>query len=463
MIKTLWKTSAFRQAFSYAALFALCSAILCIAVMWSATNFMERQIDVAVHGELVEVQADAAAASGSDADLIAVINGMIAHSPEFLYLLQSRDHTVLAGNMKAIHPVPGVRRLAHSHRYAHQLKHDPVRGEGVLLKSGAYLFVGSSANNVAELRESLMRAFAWCVLPILILSLISGFALSVQIGSKIEKIASTAAAIMEGDLTQRITHRKSHDEYDHLADILNAMLDRICVLMTNLSQVTNDIAHDLRTPLSHLRQKLELAATGRSQTIDLDEMLVYVDRILETFSALLRIAQIESGSRRAGFASIDLRPILLTLVEAYQVVAEENGQSFSCILPPGRLYILGDHALVTQLFANLIENAIKHSGPHTTVSIDAETVDELISISVTDNGPGIPLEERERVFQRFYRVERSRTTPGNGLGLPTAAAIASLHGGVISIADAQPGAVFCVTFRSLGLSALDHEQGQSAC
>jgi signal transduction histidine kinase len=220
------------------------------------------------------------------------------------------------------------------------------------------------------------------------------------------------------------------------------MLDRIEGLMLGLQQVSSDIAHDLRTPLTRLRQSLELARR-REHSVEglhsaLDGAILNVEAILETFGALLRIAQIESGTRRSGFTSVALSELLEGLIEAYQPVAEEKRQNLQGRVMPG-LFVHGDRELLTQLFANLIENAIGHSPAGAEISVEATPTRGEVVVVVTDNGPGIPAEFRRKVLQRFYRLEASRTTPGSGLGLSLVAAVAILHEVAIDLEDNEPG------------------------
>jgi signal transduction histidine kinase len=234
---------------------------------------------------------------------------------------------------------------------------------------------------------------------------------------------------------------------DQLAVNLNAMLDRIQALMESLKRVSDDIAHDLRTPLSRLRHRLEAARgrTGPEGDAVIEQSLAEVDAILETFSALLRISQIEAGARRAAFAEVSLERILSTLSEAYAPVAEDRGQRLKTVrtaVPP----ILGDRELLTQMVANLIENSIRHCPPGVEITVALALENGAPLLSIADTGPGIPARERENVLRRFYRLESSRTTPGSGLGLALVKAVADLHGASIELADNSPGLRVTVRF-----------------
>ena len=212
--------------------------------------------------------------------------------------------------------------------------------------------------------------------------------------------------------------------------------------MENLRQVSTDIAHDLRTPLTRLRQRLELSQrdVGDARSVEkvFGATLRDLDGILETFGALLRIAQIESGARKAGFAEVDLGELLRTVVEIYQTALEDKNQALRQDIGNG-LLVKGDRELLTQLFANLLENASRHSPAGAAISVAARRQGQKVEVIVADNGPGIPAALRAKVLQRFYRLESSRTTPGNGLGLSLAGAVADLHDSPLELGDNQPG------------------------
>jgi signal transduction histidine kinase len=234
--------------------------------------------------------------------------------------------------------------------------------------------------------------------------------------------------------------RGSRDDLDRLTLTLNRMLDRNAALMESLKQVSSDVAHDLRTPLTRLRQRLEAGLAAPAERAQaLEGALADLDSILETFAALLRIAQIEGGARRAAFRECDLSGIAATVVEAFAPSAEDQKQSLA-LTAPAPVSVDGDRELLTQMLVNLVENALRHAGAGTRIVVaTAREADGGAVLSVTDDGPGVPEAERRRVFDRFYRLERSRTTPGSGLGLAMAAAAAKLHGADIELRDAAPG------------------------
>jgi signal transduction histidine kinase len=317
---------------------------------------------------------------------------------------------------------------------------EKVRVLTVALPDGHRLLVGDDDEKIEALERAVMSAFRWAFAGVLLMGVVGGYALSQGVHRRIAAINGTAEAIIDGDLARRIPVRGATDDLDRLALTLNRMLDRISSLMESLKQVSSDVAHDLRTPLTRLRQRLERAlATPGDRTAALEGALSDLDSILETFAALLRIAQIEGGARRATFRRCDLTQIAVTVVDAFAPSAEDQKQSL-VIGAAAAAVVEGDADLLTQMLANLVENALRHAGAsaHIVVSTTTDGAGRAL-LSVRDDGPGIPAGERRRVFERFYRLEQSRSTPGNGLGLALALAVARLHGAEIELLDAAPG------------------------
>lgn len=434
------KSSTVRLTLLYAAVFAGSVVGLMGFVAWSASSYMARQIDNTAANELAEVQSDAG--NGSDAAIKTVVEALIVHSPGVFYLLQDAQGGVIAGNMQPIHPRPGLRVLesAHQRQPGHSL--GGIRGRGVLLPSGSYLFVGLSTFELGEMQEVVARAAVWGLAATALIALVGGLATSLWLLRRIDAISLASREIMAGDLGRRIALHGNGDEFDRLAAGLNAMLDRIQELMRGLQQVSSDIAHDLRTPLTRLRQRLELARRRSGSVTEyqaaIDAAIGDSEAMLDLFAALLRIAQIESGTRRAGFAPVDLSAVLVDLAEAYGPELEAKGQTLTPRIEPG-LCLRGDRQLLAQLFANLIENALRHCPRGTDVRLDAWAEPGGLRVSVSDDGPGVPDEFRQEVLRPFSRLERSRTTPGSGLGLSLASAIAVLHDARLTLEDGGPG------------------------
>jgi signal transduction histidine kinase len=431
----------------YGVLTILSYLLLFGVVFWSTTHYMERQIDASVAGELAEIHA--AAPNESLPQLRDVVAGLIVRSPDFYYLLQDAHGKVLAGDLPATQPLLSVRQWPGSSR--HRLNSfSGIRGQGRAVGDGAYLFVGLSTLQLREMEEVVVRAFLWGIALAALLAFVGGATMSLSLLRRIEAVSQTSRDIVGGDLHRRIPERGTGDEFDHLAASLNAMFDRIQTLMEGLRQVSNDIAHDLRTPLARLRQRLELALRSEAELGSgsvIQRALRDIDGILETFGALLRIAQIESGVSRAGFARLDLVEVLHTVIEVHQSAFDEGGRRLKVHIDSA-LRVNGDRELLTQLFANLLDNAVRHSSPNARISFGATRHDERIDVTIADDGPGIPAEFREKVLQRFFRLETSRSTPGSGLGLSLAQAIARLHDSELVLTDRHPGLCVAVSLRA---------------
>ena len=421
----------------YAALTGMSFLILFGVIFWSTTRFMRHQIDDSVTSELDEIMTDSQAYS--PAGLQSIVEGLAKHSSGFYYLLQSPSGEVRAGNLPALTPVEGIREFGEvSPRKGGS---SPIRGRGVIL-SGQYLFVGWSTHQLREMGEMVVTAFMWGLAASIALALAGGVVTSGRLLRRIEGVSETSRNIIEGDLQQRVQVTRGSDEFDHLAASINAMLDRIQALMLDLRQVTTDIAHDMRTPLTRLRQRLEIAQRSNLDAAEFRSTLSVtigdIDAILDVFGALLRIAQIESGMRKSAFTNVNLSELLHTTIELYRPASDEKGQHVQERIA-GDLEVKGDRELLMQLFANLIENATRHAPAQALISVDAAMDGGRVAVTVADDGPGVPEGMRGKVMQRFFRLESSRTTPGSGLGLSLCLAIVNLHDASIALSDNAPG------------------------
>ena len=438
----LFRTSSFRLTLLYAGLFGVSVMSLFGVIYWSTVGYMSRQIDQSVEGELAELSE-----GGTGPKSTAALRGLVAEDvtlarPSLHYLLTDADGHVLAGDLPAQPPVSGIIDLPAPIGGKHGRNSHGLRGKGVRTGDGGYLLIAHENYQLDEMQELVARAFFWSLAVTVVLALAGGMVMSAGLLRHIEAVSRTGREIVDGNLSRRLPLRGTDDEFDHLAGSFNTMLDRIEGLMEGLRQVSSDIAHDLRTPLTRLRQRLELArrraATMEELQAALDGSLRDVDAILETFGALLRIAQIEAGTRRAGFTELDLTELLHTVVEVYLPLAEDRGQHFHGDIEAG-LIVVGDRELLTRMLANVAENAIRHAPDGAAISVTGRRCDGGVEAVVADTGPGIPEALRDKVFQRFYRLDSSRTTPGNGLGLSLVAAVATLHGIVIDLDDNRPG------------------------
>jgi signal transduction histidine kinase len=260
---------------------------------------------------------------------------------------------------------------------------------------------------------------------------------------RIEAINQTSREIMSGDLTRRMPRDNSGDDFDQLADNLNAMLDRIQDLMEEVRRISDNIAHDLKTPLSRLKNSLEMLSLADADESDqrrtlIEQSIAEADGLLSTFNALLRMARIESCESRAAFAEVPLKPLLQDLVDFYQPLADERQQHLVLRLQ-APVSVLGDRDLLFQAFANLLDNAIKYTPCQGRIRVSLQQQPAGLRLIIEDSGPGIPAHERDKVFRRFYRLEQSRNLPGNGLGLSLVAVVAKLHDITLQLQDNSPG------------------------
>lgn len=444
MLTKILRTSAFRLTLLYAGIVCTSFIVLFAIIYWSTARYMDRQFDDTVGNEIAEIQSDAA--NGNLAALRKIVSALTRNSPGFFYLLQDRDGNVLAGNIPAMSPTQGIIDRVHVQTKNRAL---PLRGKGVILNEGVFLFVGLSTTELHKMQIAVAQIFVWGFVATIFISLVSGAFISLVMLARVEALSNVSREIVSGDLDRRIPLRGSNDEFDHLAVSLNAMFDRIQGLMDGLRQVSTDIAHDLRTPLTRLRQRIETALHKADDATSLRDgfqaALKDIDSILDTFSALLRIAQLETSERRSQFADVDLTDLLRTTVELYAPMAEEKEQSINERIEDG-LMIRGDRELLLQLFANVLENAVRHSPPGALIEVGGRRIVDGTVVSICDDGPGIPEEMRAKVFQRFFRLEPSRTTPGNGLGLSLVKAIASLHNISVELFSNEPGLIVRVRF-----------------
>jgi len=292
--------------------------------------------------------------------------------------------------------------------------------------------------DLAQVRSLMLEAFYWGGGITLLLALAGGWALSRTVTRRLEVINATSRQIMSGHLNRRIPKSGSDDEFDELTSHLNAMLDRIEALMDDVRRVSDNIAHDLKTPLTRLRNELESMREGVGDNASVERALQDADSLLATFNALLRIARIETGSRRAGFEDLDLATVVRDVAELYQPVAENKGLQLD-VEADKELTVRGDRDLLFQAIANLVDNAIKYTPGSGRVSLSLQRGDGWGRVIVADTGPGIPQDIRGKVFERFYRADDSRQAQGSGLGLALVRAVVQLHEGRMRLEDNDPG------------------------
>jgi len=437
----IFRTASFRFAIIIAALILVSGVVLGAIVYRSVSGALEEQVADQVDREFAHLITEYQT-NGIEHLTLQVNRRQNSRSRDALdYSLQGLRGVVIAGAALPAGPFTTPR----------------IRGEGGAplyirtkqLPGGETLIVGTDVNWIRNVQDKILTAFASALLFTAALALVGGLWLSSRFLARLDAMTRTAASIVAGDLSSRVPVSARGDDFDRLGTAFNTMLDRLAATMDSLRQVSNDIAHDLRTPLTRLRQTLDEAARkpgGNAETEQaFDAAGEQVDDILSTFSALLRIAQIESGARRKGFARLDLAALASTIADDFRSVAEEQGRSLT-FAGAEPVFIEGDRDLLTQLIVNLIENALNHTPAGAAIAVSVTHPAEGPRLAVADNGQGVPEAERSRIFDRFYRLETSRTTPGSGLGLSLVAAIADLHGATASASDNAPGLVVNVQF-----------------
>ncbi len=438
----LLRSAGVRLAAGYAVVFGI-SALILIVALWLATkSLLNGQVDAAISADaqgLSERWADGGARA-----LLATISSRVDGNvdDDAIYLVLDPSGRRIAGNLEnwptevsrtgQVYEIPvvrrGVRSLARLHRFD--------------LPAGYSLLVGRDVEPRAALRSLLAETLAWALLLIGVLSLAGAVVVQHMFNRMLSHVSDTAAAISTGDLSRRVRLSGRGDEFDRLAATINDMLDRIGRLMDGVRQVSNAIAHDLRTPITRARARLEDAAAHAGSPADLqgaiERAVTDLDGITAVFQALLRISEIEAGARRSAFVAMDAGPLLADLAELYGAVAEESGLRLE-LNADRPMPVRGDRELIQQAVANLLDNAVKFSPPGSTIALCGEPAPNGLQISVTDQGPGIPADDRGRATERFYRGEAARHTPGFGLGLTLVRAVAQLHGGSLQLKDAHPG------------------------
>jgi signal transduction histidine kinase len=317
-----------------------------------------------------------------------------------------------------------------------------VLGKGVVFGQRYYVFVGRDTAQLTAARDRIVDAFLWILFGAVVVACVGGTLLAQRLTRRVDLISRTCEGIVEGRFDARIPLQGRGHEWDRLSLAINEMLGRISALLANLQQVSSDVAHDLRTPLTRMRNRLEEAKARSVTTAEyssaVSRAIEDTDQLLAMFSALLRISQVESGTRLAGFATVEITELLRKAYELYRPVAEDNGQKLVASLQDG-LTVSGDAELLLQMFSNLIENAICHTPRGSLIRIDLGSRKDFITATIADDGPGIPAAEIDKVTRRFYRLSRSRSEPGHGLGLALVAATSQLHGARLGLGDAKPG------------------------
>ncbi len=439
------------MAVGYAVLLIFSVGVLFAFLYWNTAVFVAQQTE-----ETIEVEITGLAEHYRQAGLVGlreVIQQRAQGQRLSLYLLTDPARRPIAGNLNAwpANSAPGewvdfeYRRQVGSRTVEHR-----AHARHFVLPGGFHLLVGYDVQDQIRLETRMRTSMIWVGALALVLGLGGGLLLSRRWLRRIETINRTSYEIMEGDMSRRVPMRGTDDELDRLSLALNEMLDRIEALMVGLRQVTDNIAHDLRSPLNRLRSRLEVTmmedGAKESYRAALVETMTEADELLKTFNALLLIGEAESGLDKSKLEHVDLSARLDDVIELYEPAAEHAGLSFVAKIDR-ELAIRGNPNLISQAVVNLLDNAFKYTPEGGCVSILAQRLAEgSVAVEITDSGPGIPEMERERVLSRFVRLEQSRSTPGSGLGLSLVSAVCKLHGAELQLGDNDPGLSITIVF-----------------
>lgn len=449
----LLRTTAFKLTLAYLVIFAIFAAFLLAYFALNTRRLITEQITQTVDAEITGLSEQYN--QGGIRRLVTVVENRSRRPGSSLYLVTTFNGEGLAGNVGSL--PSGLlnntgwtetvyRRLDEAEGAEHQALVRVFQ-----LPGGFRLLVGRDLDERERLYDIVIAAGRWSIAIVVVLGLAGGFFVARRVLKRVDAMSETTRTIMDGDLSERLPVSGSGDELDRLASNLNAMLERIEALMHGLKEVSDNIAHDLKTPLTRLRNRCEEAlrgARGESEYRDaLEATIEESERLITTFNALLMIARAESGQARDNMGDLDAAEIVRGVVELYEPFAEEKGIVLE-VVAPSPVPMRGNRELISQALANLVDNAIKYAAPAARATPDegvgrilvkAVSENESVEITVSDKGQGIPESMRSRVVERFIRLEQNRSVPGSGLGLSLASAVARLHGGELALEDNQPG------------------------
>jgi signal transduction histidine kinase len=449
----LFRTTTFRLSLTYLALFSAAAILAIVYIYWNTTVLLSRQLNQTIDAELKGL-AEQYRAGGLD-QLVRIVAQRSETPGNSLYLVADNEGRRLAGNLSAVSPdlwnSLGPVEFVYRRPAAGGVETRLAFANVFRLPSGYRLIVGRDIEDRRELARMVRSAMLWGLGVMALFGIGGGFWVSRKLLARIDTLAATTRTIMEGDLGGRLPVTGSGDELDRLSESLNLMLARIEQLMAGMREVSDNIAHDLKTPLSRLRNRVEAALRepyGEPAYREaLERTIEEADGLIKTFNALLSIARLEAGAGGENREMLDVSALLRDVAELYEPVAEERGLVLKAEAD-APVFIRADRQLLGQAIANLIDNAIKYGTAEPAaadgdgrpeIEVSAKAKNGVAEIVVTDRGPGVPSSDRERVLGRFVRLEASRSEPGSGLGLSLVAAVARLHGGSLRLEDNEPG------------------------
>jgi signal transduction histidine kinase len=436
----IWNSIVFRLALHYSALLLLVLVVV-LAILYTQTvGVMQRRIDQQLEYNAYRMEQHFAQ-YGQEAlsrDISRMLEDGVSSDSE-IYALWDKDQQPIAGNVDD----PALLVLTTEHITEIPVSHHGRRSQSRVvvrrLADGSTLAVGHDMRDQRQLEALITEASLSAGAIALLLSVGGTLMFRQLLEARVAAIRRTAARIEAGDLSQRIPPAPQEDEFARLTRDINLMLDQIERLMEGVRHVSNTIAHNLRTPLSRMLVRLRTAEHDPPQRAEAIRFVIEeIEDLSIVFDKLLQIAEVESGARRQAFQAVDVNALVLDVMDLYGAVAEDQDASLIHALDPTAL-VTGDRDLLASATANLVDNALKYAGRHAQVSVTTHRAGDRVTLTVRDNGPGIPEQERARVGTRFYRLDRA--APGYGLGLASVIAIAQLHGGSLSLKEGAPGLV----------------------
>jgi len=446
-VSVLFRTTAVRLSALYLILFSLCAAILVFYVTGMSERLLQQQTREAIATEALQIEGvyDRAGISG----LLRSLERRARQPGASLYVIAGPSGEILAGNVASLEPglldsEGWTTEPFHYRRFTDESRTDShvALAQILVLDNGLRVLVGRDLQEPEKLR-GLVRQALVVALGIMVLgALVIWFGIGRNALKRIDRMSEASTKIMAGDLSQRLPMSGSGDEFDRLSESLNAMLGRIEKLNEGLKQVSDNIAHDLKTPLTRLRNKAEAALAGSgNQNAALEEIIAESDQLIRTFNALLMISRVEAGSAVAEMSDVDLSGIVADCVELYEPVAEENALRLKADIEPG-VMISGNRELIGQALGNLIDNAVKYAekADNPLIQVEMKKSDRNVVLTVADHGPGVPEGMRSEVVKRFVRLDESRSKPGTGLGLSLVEAVMEMHHGTLELAATEPEA-----------------------
>ncbi|WP_316859827.1 ATP-binding protein [uncultured Cohaesibacter sp.] len=484
-ISKTMRTTAFKLSAIYLIIFSIFAIFLIVYISLNTQLLMTRQLNSTIVAEvrgLVEQYR-----SGGMAGLIKIIEERSRRPGASLYLITDSRGLYVAGNVAALPKWVLDERGAVEQTVTYQRLGENERKDNNAVVSvyemfGGYrLLVGRDVGEREQFRKVVEQAFIVSAILMIVLAMLAWIFVSRKVLKRIEMITEASGNIMRGQLDERLPVTQAGDEFDRLSESLNTMLSRIEMLMRGLKEVSDNIAHDLKTPLTRLRNRVEVTLSSDQQDVEsyrqaLEQTLEESEALIRTFDALLRIARVEAKSTQIEKAPLDVGAIAADMAELYEPVAEDEGARLTWKADTGYM-INGNRELISQALANLIDNAMKYAvrhaveqrqeteadgteplQPHIHIAVSRKTISNnadkqdslgLIILTVSDNGQGIAEEDRDRVLQRFVRLDKSRNQPGSGLGLSLVNAVASLHDAKIELGDNEPGLIFSICFPPL--------------